>query len=57
MQKLCTFFLAVLFLAACTNNGKTESSTEVKKDSTVTKKDTTSTDGNTVTPPASNGQY
>jgi ABC-type oligopeptide transport system substrate-binding subunit len=56
MQKLIVLLGAVLLLTACGNN-KTETSTETKSESTTTKKDSTSTDGNTVTPPASNGQY
>jgi hypothetical protein len=56
MRTLFLFFAATVVLSACANNET--STTSESSDSTTLKRDSTSTtESNTVTPPASNGQY
>lgn len=58
MHKILALFIAVSFLLSCSNN-QSGATTETKTDSSATRKDSAnkSTESNTVTPPASNGQY
>lgn len=56
MKKL-VFLLAVGIAVAGCSNSQTESNTIEKRDSSVIKDTTAPTETNTVTPPASNGQF